>query len=75
MKKKFAIKVKNLKTIESQMVRLGLSRTLLQRAADLSEPTVRAILNNDNVLNITPRTAFKFCKALDVNFDDVFEVV
>ena len=75
MKKKHTIKVKHLETIESQMIRLGLNRTLLQRAADLSEPTVRAILDNDNVLNITPRTAYKFCKALDVNFDDIFEVV
>jgi transcriptional regulator with XRE-family HTH domain len=55
------------------LIRKGLSRRGLAEKARIGEATAIQICNGQR--NPSPRTAKRICEALEVEFDDIFEIV
>ncbi|MDQ0352469.1 DNA-binding XRE family transcriptional regulator [Alkalibacillus filiformis] len=67
------VAVKNFKFLESIIIKKGYSKTGLAEKAGIHHMTMWNVFNGKS--NPSPSTALKICKALDVEFDDVFQIV
>lgn len=66
------IRVK-IEELQTARIKKGMSLRLLSKAAGLSSATVFKIENGEYAP--LPSTAKKICDALEIRFDDIFEIV
>jgi len=67
------IVVKDIDKFNQWIIREGLSKRGLAGKVNMSESTIVQIANGSR--NPSPRTAKKICEALQVKFDEIFEIV
>lgn len=66
------IKLKDVVNFEEVLIRKGLSKRGLSEAAKIGQVTVLQICNGNR--NPSPRIAKKITEALQVEFDEIFEI-
>ncbi|MDQ0257944.1 DNA-binding Xre family transcriptional regulator [Evansella vedderi] len=67
------IKLKDESKFNELVIKKGWSKNKLSVEAKLSQPTVVQI--SKGVRNPTPLSAKKLCDALEVSFDEIFEII
>lgn len=67
------IQLRDIEKFVELMIRKGFTRRSLAEAAKVGESTVISIANGGR--NPSPKTAKLICEALEVEFDDIFEIV
>lgn len=67
------IKLKDAQKFGEMLIRKGFSKRGLAQVASIGEATAVQICSGDR--NPSPRTAKLICEALEVEFDDIFEIV
>lgn len=67
------IKLKDTNSFEELLIRKGFSKKAFAEAASIGQVTTLQICNGDR--NPSPRIAKRICDALEVSFDDIFEII
>ena len=67
------VEVKNLVLLGETMIRKGFSKRGLAEEIKMAESTVIQICNGTRYPS--PKTAKKICDALQVEFDEIFEII
>lgn len=67
------IKVNNPELLNELIIKKGFNKTDFSKEIQLSQPMTVQITNGDR--SPSPRTAKRICMALEVKFDDVFEII